>query len=72
MVALKTLAEKLISKNAAVFVFDIDAFGDTDGIKVFLPGAALPNQTPVIAEYVSGQITCFAEGNAAVKWIKEV
>lgn len=70
--ALKTLAGKLISKNAAVFVFDIDAFGDTDGIKAFLPGTALPNKIPVIAEYVSGQITCFAEGNAAVKWIKEV
>ena len=70
--ALKRLAEKLTGKNVTVFVFDIDEFGYTDGIKAFLPGAPLPIQTPVIVEYVNGEVTRFAEGNASFKWIKEV
>lgn|GEM_PF-3294296 len=45
----------------------INEFGHTDGIKAFLPGAALPNQTPVIAEYVNGKMTRFAERVIAVK-----
>ena len=65
--ALHALAGKLTDKNVTVFVFDIDEFGHTDGIKAFLPGAALPNQTPVIAEYVNGKMTRFAERVIAVK-----
>jgi len=69
--ALQVLAERLNNKSVPVFVFDIDTFGYSEGIKAFLPDAAMPNKTPVAAEYLDGVLIRSVEGKSAFKWIKE-
>lgn len=71
LLALNMLAKRLGSKNTTVFVGDIDEFGFTDGFKAFVPDAAMPNKTPVAAEYSGGMLIWYAEGQDAFKWIKE-
>jgi len=68
--ALQMLGQKLGQESVTVFVFNIDMFGYSEGIKAFLPDAAMPNKTPVIAEYLDGVLIRFVEGNSAFKWIK--
>ena len=70
--ALQAFGQKLKNKSVTVFVFDVDAFGYSEGIKAFLPDAAMPNQTPVAAEYLGGVLIRFVEGKEAFKWIKEL
>lgn len=68
---LDTLRERW-SGQVPIFVFSLDEFGASDGIKVFIPGVPLPMRTPVMVEYRNGEAIKSAEGATALAWMKQI
>lgn len=49
-----------------VWVFNIDDCENADDIARFVPGVKAPIQTPIVADYVNGDLVRSAEGAAAI------
>ncbi len=57
-------------RSPDIVVFDIDEFPNAEAIAEVLPGALIPSQSPVIAEYRNGKLVGQVEGRAADDYFK--
>ena len=53
-----------------IAVFDLDDVHSIDAFHAFMPNVPVVTQTPVIAEYVDGILTCTAAGPAAFELLR--
>lgn len=70
--ALGALQRHLVPELGTVWVFDIDDCENAEDIARFLPGVKAPTQTPVMAQYNSGDLTRSAEGSQALDLLRQL